>query len=91
MECQKSLTAEPRVTKAEIRECGEDPELLRQRGYEGFAIVTSPLAHYSIRKAASLLGIGERDVLVAEQDAAQRADSADIEAKLELVASGGCW
>jgi len=70
-------------TKAEIRECGAF-ELLRQRGYEGFAIVTSPLAHYSIRKAASLLGIGERDVLLLRQDAAQRADSADIEVKLEL-------
>ena len=71
------------LTKAEILECGAY-ELLRQRGYEGFAIITSPLAHYSIRKAASLLGIGERNVLHLKQDAAQRADSADIEAKLEV-------
>jgi glutamate/tyrosine decarboxylase-like PLP-dependent enzyme len=70
-------------TKAQITQCGAF-ELLRQRGYDGFAIVTSRLAHYSVRKAASLLGIGERNVLLLKQDARQRADIQDLEAKLEL-------
>jgi len=70
-------------TKAEITESGAF-ELLRQKGYDGFAIITSSLAHYSIRKAASLLGIGERNVLFLKQDARHRVDTADIEAKLEI-------
>jgi putative pyridoxal-dependent aspartate 1-decarboxylase len=70
-------------TKAEITQCGAF-ELLRQRGYDGFAIVTSGLAHYSVRKAASLLGIGERNVLLLKQDARLKADITDLEAKIEL-------
>ena len=70
-------------TKGEIVEWGAF-ELLRRRGYDGFAIVTSSLAHYSIRKAASLLGIGERNVLFLKQDARLKADVADLEEKLEL-------
>jgi putative pyridoxal-dependent aspartate 1-decarboxylase len=70
-------------SKAEISEYGAF-ELLRQRGYDGFAIVTSSLAHYSIRKAASLLGLGERHVLFLKQDAWLRVDIADVEAKLEI-------
>jgi aspartate 1-decarboxylase len=70
-------------TKAEISECGAF-ELMRHRGYDGFAIVTSALAHYSIRKAASLLGLGERNVVFLKQDARLRVDTADLEAKLEI-------
>ena len=70
-------------TKTEITQSGAF-ELLRQRGYDGFAIVTSRLAHYSVRKAASLLGLGERNVLLLKQDAHLRADLRDVEAKLEL-------
>ncbi|HEY6927951.1 MAG TPA: aminotransferase class V-fold PLP-dependent enzyme [Steroidobacteraceae bacterium] len=70
-------------TKSEIVGCGAF-ELLRQRGYDGFAIITSSLAHYSIRKAASLLGIGERDVLFLKQDARSKVDIGDLEIKLEL-------
>lgn len=69
-------------SKADIAYCGAF-ELLRQKGYEGFAIVASGLAHYSMRKAASLLGIGERNLLVVKQDARQKADLADLESKLQ--------
>lgn len=68
-------------SKADISEHGAF-ELLRRQGYEGFAIIASGLAHYSIRKAASILGIGERNILVLGQDAQQKADLADLEAKL---------
>jgi putative pyridoxal-dependent aspartate 1-decarboxylase len=64
-------------------------ELLRQKGYRGFAIVASGLAHYSMRKAASLLGIGERNLLVVKQDARQKADLADLESKLTYCRDQG--
>ncbi|MBD8673894.1 AMP-binding protein [Massilia sp. CFBP 13721] len=70
-------------SKAEISEQGAF-ELARRRGYEGFAIIASGLAHYSIRKAAAILGIGERNILVLKQDAQQKADLADLEASLRL-------
>ncbi|MFZ6658985.1 aminotransferase class V-fold PLP-dependent enzyme [Undibacterium sp. TJN19] len=68
-------------SKADIIQYGAF-ELLKRSGYEGFAIIASGLAHYSIRKATSLLGIGERNLLVLKQDARQKADVADLELKL---------
>ena len=70
-------------SKAEISEQGAF-ELVRRRGYAGFAIIASGLAHYSIRKAAAILGIGERNILVLRQDAQQKADLADLDAQLAL-------
>jgi putative pyridoxal-dependent aspartate 1-decarboxylase len=69
--------------KSQISECGAF-ELLKERGYEGFAIIASGLAHYSIRKAASILGIGERNLLLIKRDANQKADLNDLRAKIQF-------
>ncbi|HEX7645169.1 MAG TPA: AMP-binding protein [Burkholderiaceae bacterium] len=69
-------------SKAEISHYGAT-ELLRQKGYQGFAIIASGLAHYSMRKAVSLLDIGERNLLAIRRDARQKADLADLESKLK--------
>lgn len=69
-------------SKADISYYGA-AELFRKKGYEGFAIVASGLAHYSMRKAASLLGIGERNLLTIKRDSRQKADLADLQATLE--------
>jgi putative pyridoxal-dependent aspartate 1-decarboxylase len=66
-------------TKSHISEFGAF-DSLRRAGYDGFAVIASRLAHYSIRKAVSLLGIGERNVLVVRQDSGQKTDLVDLEA-----------
>ncbi|MGV7211263.1 aminotransferase class V-fold PLP-dependent enzyme, partial [Oxalobacteraceae bacterium A2-2] len=46
--------------------------LLHQAGLGPGVIIGSRLAHYSIRKAANLLGVGERNILLIDQDDEQR-------------------
>lgn len=57
-------------------------EAIAHLGYSGAAIIASPLAHYSMRKAASVMGLGERNLLLLEQDASRRASLQDLEQKL---------
>lgn len=58
-------------------------EAIGRLGYSGAAIIASPLAHYSMRKAVSLLGLGERDLVLLDQDADRRACLQDLERKLQ--------
>lgn len=69
------------ASKAEIDEKGAF-DVMQRAGYTGFAIITSRLAHYSITKAASLLGIGKNGIIVLEQDDRQRARISDLEKQI---------
>lgn len=58
-------------------------EAIRRLGYSGAAIIASPLAHYSIRKAVAVMGLGEQNLVLLEQDAGQKASLSDLERKLQ--------
>jgi putative pyridoxal-dependent aspartate 1-decarboxylase len=60
-------------------------ELLQRAGYTGFAIIASRLAHYSIRKSASLLGIGEESLLHVKLTDRQTIDIDDLERTIQAA------
>ena len=47
---------------------------LRHYGFEGAAVLTSHRGHYSLRKAADLLGIGSRQLILVNTDDANKMD-----------------
>lgn len=55
---------------------------LRHHGWEGAVIICSRLAHYSVRRSAALLGIGEAGVVALEPDDRQRLDMRSLQAAL---------
>lgn len=60
---------------------------LKHYGYEGAVIVGSRLMHYSFKKAADLLGLGDDGLVTIEADEAFRMRMDDLSAKVnELVA-----
>lgn len=67
---------------SDLREKGAS-KLIRAAGMEDAVIICSKLAHYSIKKAANILGIGEQNIIVLAQDESQRACIADLNSKLD--------
>jgi putative pyridoxal-dependent aspartate 1-decarboxylase len=53
--------------KTELRQRGAN-EILREKGYDSMAILCSPMAHYSVKKALVALGMGEKDIRVLDID-----------------------
>ncbi|GAB4185283.1 MAG: hypothetical protein Tsb002_08910 [Wenzhouxiangellaceae bacterium] len=53
--------------------------LIEQAGYRSAVIIASPLAHYSVKKAAALLGIGESNIITVAQDEKQKLSSNAVE------------
>jgi len=47
---------------------------LRHYGFEGAAVLTSHRGHYSLRKAADLLGIGSRQLILVDTDGENKMD-----------------
>ncbi len=66
------------VSKQQIVQQGVS-SVLQQLGYRQAVIIGSRLAHYSIKKAASLLGIGESNIIIPEQDSDQKVSIEDLE------------
>lgn len=62
---------------------------LRSVGAERAVIVTSELGHYSLQKAAAILGIGSDSVIELPVDSAQRMDVAALEAALTRCRQSG--
>ncbi len=58
-------------------------EGLRRRGYDDAVIVGSRLTHYSLRKAASLLGLGTNNVLTVDLDDRGTMDVSALDEVLE--------
>jgi putative pyridoxal-dependent aspartate 1-decarboxylase len=69
-------------TGAEIAAKGA-ANLLNQAGLGSGVIIGSRLAHYSIRKAAGLLGIGEENILLIEQGEDQKLSMPHLVATIE--------
>lgn len=66
------------VTKDDLLNLGT-MKAMRQIGYSEAVILVSRLAHYSIKKAASLLGIGQSNLLLIEQDEKQKVNIGALE------------
>jgi glutamate decarboxylase len=70
---------------------------LQHYGYSGAAIIVSRLGHYSLRKAADVLGIGRNNIIAVDVDAHNRIDvqavreaAADLKARnIKLLAIVG--
>ncbi len=70
-----------------VREAGME-KALRHYGYDRGVILVSARGHYSIRKAASLLGIGEQNVIMIPADAKHRIDLRALCRKVDSLQSG---
>ena len=70
------------ASKDDIRELGV-AHLMAQYHMQDSVIICSRLAHYSVKKAASLMGLGERHILRINQTEDQKVDVAHL---AELVA-----
>ena len=72
-------------------ESGGLSDVLRNGDCRGLAILGSELMHYSIDKAASLLGIGSRNVVKIEVDSRLRMSPKALRGAVDKVrAEGGC-
>ncbi|KQN69157.1 hypothetical protein ASF04_16565 [Duganella sp. Leaf61] len=75
-------------TQAEIAARGATA-LLHGAGLGSGVIIGSRLAHYSIRKAANLLGVGEENILLIDQDDGQRLSMAHLVATIDRCRAEG--
>jgi glutamate decarboxylase len=62
---------------------------LRHHGYDDAAILVSRLGHYSLNKAADVLGIGRKSAHAIEVDARNRIDLRALEARCRQLRAGG--
>ena len=69
----KGLLAEG-LTTAELVQIGSIAAM-QKLGYKDAVILVSRLAHYSVKKAAALLGLGQQSLLVIEQDKNQKVEN----------------
>ncbi|WP_086931661.1 aminotransferase class V-fold PLP-dependent enzyme [Agarilytica rhodophyticola] len=67
------------IAKEDLQKKGSVVAAL-EAGFSDCVIIASPLAHYSLKKAASLLGIGENNVIRVKQDANQALDMEHLKA-----------
>ena len=57
-------------------------QLLSAKGYSDMVIIGSKLMHYSFRKAASMLGLGRKNIMYVENDADGRLSLSDLRNKI---------
>ena len=60
---------------------------LKHYGYEGLAIVVSERGHYSLKKAADVLGIGQQGLVAVDTDEHNRIKPAALQATLKQLKS----
>ncbi|PKN29442.1 MAG: glutamate decarboxylase [Deltaproteobacteria bacterium HGW-Deltaproteobacteria-21] len=70
-----------------VREAGME-KALRHYGYDRGVILVSTRGHYSIRKAASILGLGEQNVITIPADSKHRMDVRGLCRKVDGLQSG---
>ncbi len=58
-------------------------------GYKGLAILVSERGHYSLKKAANVLGIGQSSLVAVRTDEYNRLCSKDLQSKIEKLKSQG--
>ena len=61
----------------------------QELGYTGSVIIGSRLMHYSMRKVASLLGIGEEGIRLVPQKSNQKISITDLEATIQRARENG--
>ena len=66
------------ISSKELSESGAI-KVMKKLGYKESALLVSQLAHYSIKKAASLLGIGLDNLIIIEQDTHQKVNTQSLE------------
>jgi glutamate decarboxylase len=70
-----------------VRDAGMEKGL-RHYGYDRGVILVSARGHYSIRKAASVLGIGEQNVIMIPADSNHRMDLRGLSRKVDSLQAG---
>ncbi|UAA40632.1 aminotransferase class V-fold PLP-dependent enzyme [Paraneptunicella aestuarii] len=70
------------INKAQLQQIGANEALL-SLGYKKAVILVSRLAHYSIKKTVGLLGLGENNLILIEQDEQQRIKTAELQAQIQ--------
>lgn len=66
---------------AGVAEEGLGPAL-RHYGYQGLAVLVSKRGHYSLRKAADVLGLGRRELIAIPTNAQHKIDTVALRAKI---------
>jgi len=66
------------ITKDQLQQRGAI-QCVQDCGFSRSVILVSRLAHYSIRKTAGLLGLGEDNLIIIEQDNKQRLNTAQLQ------------
>lgn len=56
--------------------------LMHRKGYKDMVIIGSPLMHYSMRKASSILGLGIDNIVYVEMNSNNRINTDDLEKKI---------
>ncbi len=57
--------------------------LLQQKGYKGAVILGTRLMHYSMRKSAAVMGLGEAGIMYVARDATQKMSVMDLQRCIE--------
>jgi len=56
--------------------------LMHRKGYKDMVIIGSPLMHYSMKKASSILGLGIDNIVYVEMNSSNRINTDDLEKKI---------
>lgn len=56
--------------------------IMHKKGYKDMVIIGSPLMHYSMRKASSILGLGLNNIMYVNMNSDNRIDISDLEKKI---------
>ncbi|MDP2571020.1 putative pyridoxal-dependent aspartate 1-decarboxylase [Vibrio penaeicida] len=76
--------ARNRALNADVGEIGL-MKALKQSPYDDLAILVSGAGHYSLKKAADLLGLGKSNLVVVDTDSAQRMCITDLRSKISIL------
>ncbi len=56
--------------------------IMHKKGYKDMVIIGSPLMHYSMKKASSILGLGIDNIIYVKMNSNNRMDTEDLEKKI---------
>ena len=56
--------------------------VMHKKGYKDMVIIGSPLMHYSMKKASSILGLGIDNIVYVEMNSSNRINTDDLEKKI---------
>lgn len=65
--------------------------LLQQYGFKGAVILGTRLMHYSIKKSAAVMGLGEASIMYVQQDASQKMCMTDLQNRIKYCQQHGLF